>query len=339
MIIAATIAYRISRRRTILQILEAYCEELDAVLDIYAAQRAYFAQPAGRRPRFTFRCSDPACRAARNPLVSGVGYHKLAEEGEKFRQIHFRAPPDHPHLDSCVWVRGDARRDDARRAAESEAAGTRRERAKATNVIDVFAPRHADKPARQAAAGGADVSLVAPDGGEDDGVPSRARTGQSRTGLLEKFIDCWAQFEGEALKEQYVTIEGERLSYRQAVTQVRFIAPGTNGRRIVYGGARISLWPADRPKRVYLDFLDECEQFDEHEGSRKLALDLPLARIEDYPGGGLLLSRLEEGRLGKNYVRVFAWGRIVENGVKPGWRLELDSLDNLVVKVIARAGA
>ncbi|AVR97080.1 hypothetical protein [Pseudoduganella armeniaca] len=315
-----------------MQILEAYCEELGEVIDIYAAQRAYFAQPAGRRRRFTFRCSDPACRAAHNPLVSGVGYDKLAEEGEKFRQIHFRAPPDHPHLDSCIWVRDDARRD-----AGGEPAGTRRERAKATNVIDVFAPCHADKPATATAAGsGSDVLAVAPD--DDDGAPGRARNGQSRTGLLERFIDCWAQFEGEALKEQYVTIEGERLSYRQAVTQVRFIAPGTNGRRIVYGGARISLWPADKPKRVYLNFLDECEQFEEHQGSRKLALDLPLARIEDYPGGGLLLSRLEEGRLGKNYVRVFAWGRIVENGAKPGWRLEIESLDNLVVKVIARAG-
>ncbi|WUR10937.1 hypothetical protein E7V67_014525 [[Empedobacter] haloabium] len=313
-----------------MQILEAYCEELGEVVDIYAAQRAYFAQPAGRRRRFTFRCSDPACRVARNPLVSGVGYDKLAEEGEKFRQIHFRAPPDHPHLESCVWVR-----DEARREADTEAGGTRRERAKATNVIDVFAPRHADQPVAPAAAdqGGAMMALAPADG------PPRARTGQSRTGLLEKFIDCWAQFEGEALKEQVVTIEGERLSYRQAVTQVRFIAPSTNGRRIVYGGARISLWPADRPKRVYLNFLDECEQFDEHEGSRKLTLDLPLARIEAYPGGGLLQSRLTEGRSGKNYVRVFAWGRIVDNGAKPGWRLELESLDNLVVKVIARAGA
>lgn len=315
-----------------MQILEAYCEELGDVVDIYAAQRAYFAQPAGTRRRFTFRCSDPACRAAGNPLVSGVGYDKLAEDGEKFRQIHFRAPPDHPHLDSCVWVR-----DEARREADGEAAGTRRERAKATNVIDVFAPRHADQPAIAAAGNGGDVLQVARDD-DGDGAPSRARTGQSRTGLLEKFIDCWAQFEGEALKEQHVTIEGERLSYRQAVTQVRFVAPGTNGRRIVYGGARISLWPADRPKRVYLNFLDECEQFAEHAGSRKLTLDLPLARIEAYPGGGLLQSRLAEGRSGKNYVRVFAWGRIVDNGAKPGWRLEVESLDNLVVKVIARAG-
>lgn len=316
-----------------MQILEAYCEELDETIDIYGAQRAYFAQPAGQRRRFTFRCSDPACRAAGNPLVSGVGYDKLAEEREKFRQIHFRAVPDHPHLDSCIWVR-----DEASRTAGDDAAGSRRERAKATDVIDVFAPRRADKPASAAAAGASAPAAAMPADASHDDAPGRPRTGQSRTGLLEKFIDCWAQFEGDALKEQTVTIEGERLSYRQAVTQVRFIAPATNGRRIVYGGARISLWPADAPKRVYINFLDECEQFGEHEGSRKLAIDLPLARIDDYPGGGLLLSRLAEGRSGKNYVRVFAWGRIEDNGAKPGWRLQLESLDNLVVKVIARAG-
>lgn len=328
--------YALSRRlaEDPLQILEAYCEELGETIDIYGAQRAYFAQPGGQRRRFTFRCSDLACRAACNPLVSGVGYHKLAEEREKFRQIHFRAVPDHPHLDSCIWVR-----DEAARTAADPAAGTRRERAKATDVIDVFAPRRADKPASAAAPVGSAATAVTRVDGNEDNAPARPRTGQSRTGLLEKFIDCWAQFEGDALKEQSVTIEGEQLSYRQAVTQVRFIAPSTNGRRIVYGGARISLWPADAPKRVYINFLDECEQFGEHEGSRKLAIDLPLARIEAYAGGGLLLSRLAEGRSGKNYVRVFAWGRIEENGAKPGWRLQLESLDNLVVKVIARAGS
>jgi hypothetical protein len=318
-----------------MQILEAWCEELGRNMDIYTAQRAYFAQPEARRKRFTFRCSDEACRGACNPLVSGVGYHQLAEEGEKFRQIHFRAPPGHPHLATCRWVRDEAERN----ADTGDGDGTRRERAKATNVIDVFAPRRAEAASRPAGAGTASVADADGDGDDigDTGQPRPARTGQTRTGLLEKFIDCWSQFEGDALKEQYVTIEGQRLSYRQAVTQVRWIAPDTNGRRIVYGGARIALWPAAGPKRVYINFIDECEGLPEHEGSRKLAIDLPLARIDEYPGGGLLTSRLAEGRSGKNYVRVFAWGTIESVDGKPGYRLMLESLDNLVVKVIAKS--
>ncbi|GGZ01397.1 hypothetical protein ACFFTM_08955 [Pseudoduganella plicata] len=318
-----------------MQILEAWCEELGQSMDIYTAQRAYFAQPEPCRRRFTFRCSDEACRLARNPLVSGVGYHQLAEEGEKFRQIHFRAPPGHPHLPTCRWVRDE----DERTADAVNGDGARKERAKATNVIDVFAPRRAEAAPRRAGTGTAAAADA--DGGDGDdagdaGRPRAARTGQTRTGLLEKFIDCWSQFEGDELKEQYVTIEGQRLSYRQAVTQVRWIGPDTNGRRIVYGGARIALWPAAQPKHVYLNFIDECEGLPEHEGSRKLTIHLTLAGIDDYAGRGLLTSRLAAGRSGKNYVRVFAWGAIEAVPGKPGYRMKLASLDNLVVKVIAK---
>lgn len=317
-----------------MQILEAWCEELGRIIDIYTAQRAYFAQPDARRRRFTFRCSDEACRLARNPLVSGVGYHQLAEEREKFRQIHFRAPPGNPHLPTCRWVRDDAERN----ADTPDGDGTRKERAKATNVIDVFAPRRAEAAPRPQGSGTAAVADVdGNDGSAEAGQPRPARTGRTRTGLLEKFIDCWSQFEGDALKEQYVTIEGQRLSYRQAVTQVRWIAPDTNGRRIVYGGARIALWPAAQPKHVYIEFFDECEGLPEHEGSRKLKVHVPLARIDDYAGGGLLTSRLTEGRSGKNYVRVFAWGTIEAVAGKPGYQMKLASLDNLVVKVIAKS--
>jgi len=318
-----------------MQILEAWCEELGRIIDIYTAQRAYFAQPDARRRRFTFRCSDKACRLARNPLVSGVGYDQLAEEREKFRQIHFRVPPGHPHLPTCRWVH-----DDERNADTGDADGTRKEHAKATNVIDVFAPRRAEAAPRPTGSGTAAVADVdGNDGSAEAGQPRPARTGRTRTGLLEKFIDCWSQFEGDALKEQYVTIEGQRLSYRQAVTQVRWIAPDTNGRRIVYGGARIALWPDPQPKHVYIEFFDECEGLPEHEGSRKLKVHVPLARIDDYAGGGLLTSRLTEGRSGKNYVRVFAWGTIEAVAGKPGYRLKLESLDNLVVKVIAKSTA
>ena len=202
----------------------------------------------------------------------------------------------------------------------------------------MFAPRRAEAAPRPTGSGTTAVADVdGNDGSAKAGQPRPARTGQTRTGLLEKFIDCWSQFEGDALKEQYVTIEGQRLSYRQAVTQVRWIAPDTKGRRIVYGGARIALWPDSQPKHVYIEFFDECEGLPEHEGSRKLKVHVPLARIDDYAGGGLLTSRLTEGRSGKNYVRVFAWGTIEAVVGKPGYRLKLESLDNLVVKVIAKS--
>lgn len=38
-----------------MEILEAYCEDLGRVVEIYEAQEEYFAQPAGNQHRFQFR--------------------------------------------------------------------------------------------------------------------------------------------------------------------------------------------------------------------------------------------------------------------------------------------
>jgi hypothetical protein len=125
------------------EILEAFCVELDRVVDIYEAQKAYFAMPELKRARFTFRCSDIDCRREKNPLVSGVNYDKLAEESETYRQIHFRAPKGNPHTDACVWVREDAGRQEPVES-DGEERKPRLERAKKTNVIDIFRPKAFD---------------------------------------------------------------------------------------------------------------------------------------------------------------------------------------------------
>ena len=81
-----------------MEILEAYCEALGRVVEIYEAQEEYFAQPEGSRHSFRFRCSDAACRAEKNPLVVGVSYHKDADESDKYQQPHFRSHKNHPML-------------------------------------------------------------------------------------------------------------------------------------------------------------------------------------------------------------------------------------------------
>ncbi|MFL9951950.1 hypothetical protein PQR65_00905 [Paraburkholderia nemoris] len=125
-----------------MKILEAYCEELGRVMDVYEAQEEFFALPPARRDRFHFRCSDSDCRAELNPLVVGVNYDKDAETSEKYQQAHFRAHPRHPHADRCVWRLANA---DAKPVSTGAESGiTRRPRANATNVIDVFEPRRAD---------------------------------------------------------------------------------------------------------------------------------------------------------------------------------------------------
>ncbi|WP_275921727.1 hypothetical protein [Burkholderia sola] len=321
-----------------MEILEAYCAELGKVVDIYDAQKAYFALPENRRKRFNFRCSDDACRAEKNPLVSGVNYDKLIEETEKYRQIHFRAPAGNPHLETCIWVQGHAQR----RANGADADGDphpRVERSKSTNVIDVFRPKTSDSTA--VAPSGKQVSNSPADREPLDGNPlsgggARARDGYTTTSRLERFIDCWAQYEGDELKEHQVVIEGKTLSYRQAVLRPDWITPDENGRRIVYGGARAKLWPEDTPKRLYINFMDECEKFDENEGGRSLTIDLPLSRIHAYGGGALLMKKIEQAQAPNHYLKVYFWGKINARGQRSGYVVEIEALDNLVLKAIAR---
>ncbi|WP_241024555.1 hypothetical protein [Paraburkholderia sp. Ac-20340] len=321
-----------------MEILEAYCVELGKVVDIYDAQKAYFALPENRRKRFTFRCSDDACRAEKNPLVSGVNYDKLVEDTEKFRQIHFRAPVGNPHLETCIWVQGHEQRQTGGGNADSDP-HPRVARSKSTNVIDVFRPKtsdlSADGPSGRPVTN-SPVDREPPDVNPSTGRGARTRDGYSSTSLLERFIDCWAQFEGDELKEHQVVIGGKTLSYRQAVLRPDWITPDENGRRIVCGGARVKFWPEDTPKRIYINFMDECEKFDESEGGRSLTIDLPLSRVHAYGGGALLMKKIEQAQAPGHYLKVYFWGKINARDQRPGYVVEIEALDNLVFKAIAR---
>jgi hypothetical protein len=323
-------------RGATVEILEVYCVELEQVITIYDAQKAYFAQPEAKRKRFTFRCSDNDCRRERNPLVAGVNYDKLAEEGDKYRQIHFRAATANPHLDSCNWVQGEAAR---KVVLDGDAGAPRVERAKKTNVIDIFRPKSVDDtiakpiPARPAGAR-APLDGAAREPQERD--RDRAREGYSSTSSLERFINCWSQLEADELKQSEVVIAGKTLSYRQAVSHPEWITPAENGMRILQGGAIARFWPESAPKRLYINFMSDCAKFPEHDGKRTLTIDLPLSRIAAYRGGALLLEKIRQAQSKDHYLRAYCWGTVKARDQRPGYILDIASLDNLVLKAIAQ---
>jgi len=320
-----------------LEILEAFCVELDRVVDIYDAQKAYFAMPEAKRKRFTFRCSDIDCRREKNPLVSGINYDKLVEDSDKYRQIHFRAPTGNPHSDVCDWVREDAAREDPV-DIDKEDRKPRVERAKKTNVIDVFRPKTSDGAIEKPFPGSPTIAkpfeLGEPSESTEPKEKNRADEGYSSTSSLERFINCWSQLEGDALKENEVVIAGRKLSYRQAVSRPEWITPADNGTRILQGGATAKFWPEDAPKRLYINFMSDCAKFDEHEGRRTLTVDLPLSRIKAYVGGALMLEKIKLAQSKDHYLRVYCWGTVMARNQGPGYILDIASLDNLVVKAI-----
>lgn len=324
-----------------MEILEAFCQELGRAIDIYEAQQTFFAAAPGSRKRLNFRCSDNLCRGALTPLIVAVNYDKHADETEKYRQPYFKSHDKHPHLPSCTWVLNSSKRVASLEGVD-DAHEPRISSAKVTDVIDVFNPKTFDTPARRAETIGQSARDDATSIKEDAAVheKSRAREGYSSTTRLERFINCWSSTEQEDRKSQHVVIDGQTLTYRQAVLHVKYITHEESGSRVVHGGVRVKLWPEGKPTRIYLNFMDECSRLGENQGSRALTIDLPIKRVNEYLGGALMMERIQQASTSKSYLKAYAWGRIeARDGDKPGYQVELDSLDNLVLKVTPRKSA
>lgn len=318
-----------------MEILEAYCEDLGRVVEIYEAQEEYFAQPAGNRRRFQFRCSDVACRAANNPLVVGVNYDKNAEESDKYQQPHFKSHTKHPHIDTCVWMIGDA----GRREEDPSGDGRdgRHPRPKATNVVDVFEPRHSDTLLGTAAENVRPPAVVSDDAVQEDGGQAGIRTGTTTTSRLEKLVDCWSQMEPEERRNHHIAINGRTLTYHQLCLRVGTLSEEENGTRVVYGGARVRAWPEGEPSHYYVNFIDGCDRFPEAAGEKSLTISLPIKRLKQSRRGALLTDRIEQASQPNHYLKVYAWGDITaRTGSKKGYELEVAALDNLVLKVVKK---
>lgn len=321
-----------------MEILEAYCEDLRRTVEIYEAQEEFFDQPAGHRHRFRFRCSDAACRATNNPLVVGVNYDKNAEDTDKYQQPHFKSHTKHPHIDTCVWMRGNAG------GREEEPRGDERDvfhpDPKATNVVDVFEPRHSDTLPATTAANARSPAVDSGDVVQDGAGEASDRTGITSTSRLEKLIDCWSRMEPEARRRHRVAINGRSLTYHQLCIRVDNLSEGEDGARVAYGGARVRSWPAASPTHYFVNFIDECDRYPEVAGHKSLTISLPIKRLRQSRRGALLMDRIEQASQPDYYLKVYAWGNITARaGGKKGYELELAALDNVVLKVIKKNSA
>lgn len=87
---------------------EAFCEEHGRNITLVEAHKLYFAQPEGKRRRFTFRCGDPRCRAMLQPKVVGALYDREKSEDEKkLRSPYYREIAKYKHILNCTWKNDD----------------------------------------------------------------------------------------------------------------------------------------------------------------------------------------------------------------------------------------
>ena len=222
-----------------MEIFETYCEDLRRVVEIYEAQEEYFSQPTGNRHRFEFRCSDTACRAEKNPLVVGVNYDKNAEESDKYQQPHFKSHTKHPHIDACIWMVGDAGRHEKDPSRNER--DVRHPRPKATNVVDVFEPRHSDTLLGSAVADICPPAVISGDAVQEDGGQAGGRSGITTTSRLEKLIDCWSQLEPEDRRNHRI-VAGVILIVFGDILGIPVLPPYYSLRLLPYVVPQVSTW-------------------------------------------------------------------------------------------------
>lgn len=321
-----------------MEISEAYCKDLGRIIEVYEAQEEYFTQPAGSRHRFEFRCSDNACRTENNPLVVGVNYDKNAEESDKYQQPHFKSHTNHPHIDPCKWMVGNTDRHEEHPSGDER--DVRHPRPKATNVVDIFEPRHSDILLGSAVADTRPSSVFSGDTMQEARGQAGGRLGTTATSRLEKLIDCWSQMAPEARRNHGIAINGRTLTYNQLCLRIGILSEEENGLRVVYGGARAKAWPIDSPTHFYVNFIDGCDRYPDVAGEKSLTIPLPIKRLKQSRRGALLMDRIEQASKPDHYLRVYAWGDIVAriNG-KKGYELNLSALDNLVLKAVKKKPA
>ncbi len=131
-----------------------------------------------------------------------------------------------------------------------------------------------------------------------------------------------------------ITVGGQTLKYQQLCLRVDQLCESENGCRVVYGGARVKVWPAAEPTHYFVDFMDRCDRFADAAREKSLTISLLIKRLEKTRRGALLIHRIEQALRPKHYLQVYAWGEIVERGRGKGYELKLAALDNLVLKAI-----
>ncbi|MGK8705215.1 ATPase [Metapseudomonas otitidis] len=302
-------------------ITRAYCVQLDEVLSIAEARRAYFSLPEPRN-RFDFLCSNPACRAL-GTKVTAANYDK--QPNETYKAAHFRENPHSPHAPDCEWMRTEEEDAEGRLPGESEAeARLRQARRKLHDYIDVFEPL-AERPAagQEPAAATKPAPNPAPAKPQEGAdTPRQRASANQRTSSLERLVECYRQARLELSDEDFkamrlrVVGEGEMplAAYFKAIRYARL----GNANRVLQGGALL----VDRYGSGFkLKFYDRID-------NKPVFLYIAKEQMDAYRFRGYLDSLLREE---VDYFRVFAMGELALSPSGKSIDLKVADLRQLVL--------
>jgi hypothetical protein len=316
-----------------MQIERAYCVELGRVVDIYEAREFYFRQTPPRK-RFQFLCSDKKCREANNTQVTGVNYHKLAEESSHSVRPHFRE--NTKHILDCEWVELE------KALTEIEDSGsdsgpksrTRRRRKgkspKSSNTVDIFMPSFAGgERVVESVPGGKRGEIVCVPGrrGRTDTRDPHLKDNPNQTSFLENVVHSYLMLKPDETRVTRLKIgRGAWRSYRECFRPIRFYNRDRSENFIYYGGARAQRYGLN----FSLTFFDNVK----FEGSeRQISLYIKKVDLDQYKLRAYISEMLEK-LVSKRarYATCYFYGHIRPSVNNAAFLdVSVDHFDNLVL--------
>ncbi|GAC1033096.1 hypothetical protein thsps21_39250 [Pseudomonas sp. No.21] len=304
-------------------ITRAYCVQLDEVLSIAEARRAFFSQPEPRS-RFDFLCSSEACRAL-GTKVTAANYDK--QPNETYKAAHFRENPHSAHAPDCQWMSGEEDEDAQGKLPGETESDTRQRHArrKLHDYIDVFEPPlERARPATEAPA-----ALSAPDEKKPGHPPREApaprtekKSINQRTNSLERLVECYRQARLELSDEEFkamrlrVVGEGE-MPLGAYFKAIKYARPG-NANRVLQGGALLMDRYGSGFKLKFYDRIDNKPVF----------LYIAKEQMDAYRFKGYLDGLLREE---VDYFRVYAIGELALSPSGKSLDLKVADLRQLVL--------
>jgi hypothetical protein len=218
---------------------EAYCEELDEVMDIDDAGVCYFLQPESNRKRLTFRCPDEQCRATNNPLIVAVNYDK-----ERFiKTPHFRTHRHHQHIESCMLhkitrIYHEMLRERHKYTGQFERNIFVKGLEKFDDIIDIFISREEfeERMKNKPLIGKRTVTVKKH---TDDDIKKRIGTSYLKTRIFDDVVESFEKLEIKQRRLAFLKIGGRRMAYGTAFKPVRYIDDSQTWRHIYYGEAKV----------------------------------------------------------------------------------------------------
>lgn len=325
---------------TRLHIRAAYCEQLGRTLDIMQVRQAFLDQPPPRR-RFTFRCSDDACRRDCDPVVVGAAYDHDEHE-ERAVRPYFRV--EGLHSEECEWVERTVAelQEAAQRGAatdmtpDGDPLNRFRRSLKETEIVDVFVA----SPPQRAALESEDRTAAFEDRRIRD-EPSRERRiahyrstlrRPVRSAAFAEVVTSFLRLSPEGRTQAQLRIDKlPARSYAESFIDVREQPP----------------WKAPPTPQIYYGPVHVWEgraRFILYFANTRTRIEIEHGELAEYPHGERLARRLrpmsgerlrQPARDAASCPVAFFFGRIVPSDTKEGkqrWRAELATLDYMDVR-------